>query len=285
IFYDRFSDDNILDVIELPPLLNTYTTNYTTVKDLLASPLTATPSAVRYFPTFNPPVVYNWSLGVQREIGWRLPADVAYVGNAARNQLRTEPVHGPPAGYTYQSGSLDQTNVVNGQTQPLPDDLLRPYRGWSSITLREFTGYSDYHSIQMSMNRRRGPEGLFFGAAYTYQISNNSLGAIDPFVTDNRARNYNASGRRPHTLTVNYGYDIPELSKHWDNGVVKAVFDNWQVSGVTSVISGAYGNFSYTFTNVPSGALSGTGSINGGGSRVGIVFDPTLPEGPRTHHP
>jgi hypothetical protein len=65
----------------------------------------------------------------------------------------------------------------------------------------------------LSLNRRRGPEGLSVGAAYTYQIVNNTLGTIDPFVADNRARNYNANGRRPHTLTVNYSYDVPELSK------------------------------------------------------------------------
>ena len=37
VFYDRYSDDNILDLIELPPLLNTYTTNYTTIPELLAA--------------------------------------------------------------------------------------------------------------------------------------------------------------------------------------------------------------------------------------------------------
>ena len=47
VFYDRYYDDNILDLVELPPLLNTYTTNYTTIPELLASPLTATPTAVR----------------------------------------------------------------------------------------------------------------------------------------------------------------------------------------------------------------------------------------------
>jgi hypothetical protein len=283
IFYDRFQDDDILDLIELPPLLNTYTTNYTTVKDLLASPLTATPSAVRYFPTFNPPVVYNWSLGVQRDVHWRLVADVAYVGNAARNQRTNIPINGRPYGYTYQPSSLDSTNVVNGQAQPLPDDLLRPYQGWSSITLRDFGGYSDYHSMQVSVNRRRGPEGLSAGMAYTYQIVNNTLNAtIDPFVADNRARNFNASGRRPHTLTVNYAYDVPDLSTHWNHVVVKAIFDNWQVSGVTQVISGAYGNFGFNYTNVTSGALSGQGSINGGGSRPDILCDPFLPKSERT---
>ena len=292
IFYDRFQDDDILDLIELPPLLNTYTTNYTTVRDLLASPLTATPTAVRYFPTFTPPVVYNWSLGVQREIAWGLAGDVAYVGNAARNQRTNVAINGRPYGYAYQASSLDQTNVNNGQAQPLPDDLLRPYRGYGAITFRDFGGYSDYHSIQTSVNRRRGPEGLSFGAAYTYQIVNNTLGTIDPFVSDNRARNYNASGRRPHTLSVNYAYDVPALSHKWNNAVVKGVFDNWQVSGVTSVISGAFGAFSYNYTNVPTGALSGTGAINapvnvnganGVGSRPNIVCDPTLPKGERTY--
>ena len=35
MFYDRYPDDNILDLIELPPLLLTYTTNYTTIPELL----------------------------------------------------------------------------------------------------------------------------------------------------------------------------------------------------------------------------------------------------------
>ena len=43
VFYDRYSDDNILDLIELPPVLNTYRANYTTIQALLSSPLTATP--------------------------------------------------------------------------------------------------------------------------------------------------------------------------------------------------------------------------------------------------
>ncbi len=190
VFYDRYADDNILDLIELQPLLNTYVTNYTTLTGLLSSPLTATPSNVRRINEFTAPVVYNWSLGVQRDVGFNLTADVAYVGNAGRNQLINRPLNGQPYGYTYQPSSLDPTNVVGGQAQPLPDDLLRPFVGYGTITQREFSGYSDYHSLQFAVNRRRSADGLAFGAAYTYQIVNKSLGAIDPFVEDNRARNY-----------------------------------------------------------------------------------------------
>jgi hypothetical protein len=75
---------------------------------------------------------------------------------------------------------------------------------------------------------------------------------------------------------------VPNLSKKWDNVVVKALADNWQVSGVTSILSGVRQGFSYGYTGVPTGVLTGQGSINGGGSRVNILCDPILPRGERT---
>jgi hypothetical protein len=283
-FYDRYSDDNVLDLIELPPLLSTYRTNYTTIPELLASPLTATPTNVRLLQEFVPPVVHNWSLGVQRDIGFNLVGDLAYVGNAARNSLVTQQINGRPYGYQYLSSSLDQTNVVGGIVQPLPDDLLRPYRGYGSIGQRQFTGESDYHSLQLTINRRRSGDGLNFGGAYTYQISNKSIGAPDPFLTpaEDRARNYNSSGRRPHTLVINYSYEPPNLGAKWNNILVKALLDNWQFSGITSILSGTQGGFGYSFANLPTGTLSGTGAINGGGTRANLLCDPFLPRSERT---
>jgi len=291
VFYDRYQDDIILDLIELPPVLNTYRTNYTTINELLASPLTATPSAARRIEPFTPPVVYNWSFGVQRDVGFNLVTDAAYVGNAGRNQLLTVDINGRPYGYAYQPSSLDPSNVVGSQAQPLPDDLLRPYQGLGRIQQREFTGYSDYHSLQLSANRRRSSDGLSVGVAYTYQIVNKTLGAIDPFIDDNRARNYTSNGRRPHNLVINYSYEAPNLSRKWNNPIVKGVFDNWQFSGVTIFTSGTYGGFTYTYANVPTGVLSSSGAINGGAttgsfaplpSRVVVTCDPNLPRGERT---
>ena len=108
------------------------------------------------------------------------------------------------------------------------------------------------------MNRRRAADGLSFGVAYTYSDSRN-LGTIDPYVTDNRARNYTLNGSRPHNLVINYSYEIPNLSQKWDNVLVKALADNWQVSGITSILSGTKQGFWYGYTNVPTGVLSGTG--------------------------
>jgi hypothetical protein len=75
---------------------------------------------------------------------------------------------------------------------------------------------------------------------------------------------------------------VPNLSNKWNNVVVKALADNWQVSGVTSILSGVRQGFSYGYTAVPTGVLTGQGSINGGGSRVNILCDPNLPRGERT---
>ena len=119
-------------------------------------------------------------------------------------------------------------------------------------------------------------------------MKNKTLQTIDPFVDDNRARNYDSNGRRPHTLTVSYAYDIPNVSRRWDNVIAKAVLDNWQVSGITSVFSGTYTALTYSYTNVPTGVLSGTGAIdaptfsNLSASRPDIVCNPNVSRGDRT---
>ncbi|MGH9163838.1 MAG: carboxypeptidase regulatory-like domain-containing protein [Vicinamibacteraceae bacterium] len=283
-FYDRFSDDTILSLVEQPPLLETRNTYYTTIDGLLASQLTASPRNVDYLPDFDPPVVYNWSLGVQRDVGFNLIADVAYVGNAARNQLVNRELNGAPYGYAFLPENLDETNIIDGQMRPLPDNLLRPYRGFGNIRQREFTGYSNYHSVQASVNRRRAADGLSFGLSYTHQFENSALQDIDPFVPDNHARYYTAAGKRPHTFVVHYSYEVPNLSDTWRNGIVRAIFDNWEVSGITSILSGTYDEITYSFTGVPTGALVGTGAVGGdlSGTRVDFVCNPNLARGERT---
>jgi hypothetical protein len=113
---------------------------------------------------------------------------------------------------------------------------------------------------------------------------NKTMGSIDPFLSeaDNRTRNFNSSGRRPHLLVINYSYEVPNLSRKWDNILTKAIFDNWQFSGITQIQSGTRGGFGYSYSNVPTGTLSGNGSINGGGNRPDIVCDPFLSRGERT---
>jgi hypothetical protein len=64
--------------------------------------------------------------------------------------------------------------------------------------------------------------------------------------------------------------------------VLRALLDNWQLSGITSMLSGAQGSFTYAYVNAPTGSLTGNGSIGGGPNQPRIVCDPELPRSQRT---
>ena len=219
---------------------------------------------------------------MQRDLGFNLIGDAAYVGNAGRNQTVTVDLNGRPYGYAYLPTSLDPTNVAGGQAQPLPDDFLRPYQGLGRIQERQFAGYADYHALQFSVNRRRSSDGLAFGASYTYQMVNKNLGVIDPFVDDNRARNYTSAGRRPHVLVLNYSYEVPSLSRKWNNLFTKAVFDNWQFSGRDHVHDRHLWRIDLQLRQRADRRVLWHRGDQRPNSRVVFTCDPNLPRGERT---
>src|SRR5262249_21760600 len=147
-------------------------------------------------------------------------------------------------------------------TQPKPIDYLRPYRGYTGITARTWDGYNNYHSIQLSVNRRLS-NGLAWGVAYTGSVRK-SLGTFDSNLSaaENKARNYTMNGSRPHNLVVNYNYSVPNLSPHWNHLVAKVLVDNWQLSGVSVFQSGTHQGFSVTFTGAPLTDMTGIGVNN-----------------------
>jgi hypothetical protein len=289
VFPDRFNDDIILQHVELPPLVNTPTANYTTIRELLSTPLSLSPATARSLePDYKPQYIYNYSIGVQRDLGWKMVGDFAYVGSKGRKLLQTRNINAVPYGTNFLASSIDPT--TGG---PVGANFLRPYRGYGDILVSEFAGFSDFDSLQMSFNRRYS-RGLRYGASYSLQfIKNvgpagnptggaptsppNNNPTVNPFL-DVRARNYGDAGRR-HNLAINYSYDVPALSQHWNNAIVRGVFDNWQISGVASALSGAPLGIGYSIAGV-SDLTGGAGA--GVDSRVDIVCDPNLSRGDRT---
>ena len=274
VFYDRYQDDFILSLVEQPPLMDTRTTSFTTVADLANSQLIQSPRGVTGFAPFKAPTVYNWSIGVQQALPWNLIADVAYVGNAGRNQPVTKQINDLPYGTLLLPENADPTNGG----QPKATNYLRPYRGYGGIGIRDWDGYNDYHSIQVSVNRRFS-HGFSYGAAYT-GMKRKALGTYDPFLSevDNKARNYTFNASRPHSLVFNYNYELPKASNKWDNLFSRLALDGWQISGVSVLQSQNRAGFTYAFTGAPTNDLSG----NGGQRRVTLVCDPNLKRSERT---
>ncbi len=281
IFYDRFNDDQVIQFRESPPNVITATANFTTIKDLLSTPLSVSPPGVVAIQTsYNSPTVYNFSLGVQRDIGFKTVLDVAYVGSLARHLLQRRSINSVPYGARFLPSSIDQT--VAGGATPLPDNFLRPYKGYGDINLIEFASNSNYHSLQVQANRRFSTS-LAFGLSYTWSkamdLVDGNNNNINPFINP-RSRNYGKAGfDRTHIFTLNYIYKVPGLNKYWDNALTRTVFDGWELSGITSFSSGSPLGIGYGFS--PGADIVG-GSGGGLDSRVVLVGDPNLPRDQRT---
>jgi len=281
VFYDRFNDDQVLQLVELPPNMITATANFTTIKDLLATPLSVSPAGVFGIQrNYDSPAVYNFSLGVQRDIGFKTVLDVSYVGSLARHLMQRRSINSVPYGGRFLASSIDQT--VSGGATPLPDNFLRPYKGYGDINYIEFSSNSNYHALQVQANRRVSTS-LAFGLAYTWSkamdLVDGNNNNVNPFI-DPRVRNYGKAGfDRTHNLTINYVYKLPGLSKYWNNGLTRQALDGWELTGIASFISGAPIGIGYS-------TVQGTDLVGGSGggvdSRVVLVGDPNLSKDDRT---
>ncbi len=218
--------------------------------------------------TYKPQTAYNYSLGVQRNIGLSTVASVAYVGNRSRHIPLTQNINVVPPGARFNPANLDPTNNVT-----LPDDFLRPIVGYSNISIAEDTGISDYDSMQVTVNRRL-TKGVSYNVAYTFSVAHNMEGTV-PLYNDARSYMYDYSSfDQRHALSINYIWQLP--NSRWRNSVVSAMLDGWQIAGTTFFGTGRPSGVGFTTTD--------SADILGGGDpgTIRVTCDPNLPKSERT---
>jgi hypothetical protein len=274
MFSDRFNDDQILQLVQSPPLVTTATANYTTINNLLATPLSLSPVGVTAVQKdFSPPTVYNWSFGIQQNIGFNTVLDVAYAGNTQKHLLDTRNLNAVPYGTNFLPSSIDPTVTGN---RPLNSNFLRPRLGYTDINYLEFGGGANYHSLQIQLTRRFARD-LTFHFAYNWSKAldlADTIGAVVNPVLDQRMRNYGPAGfDRTHVVTIDYTYNLPTL-KRWQNAFTSIALNGWEVSGVSNFQTGAPLGLGYSLTY--SADLTG-GTGNGLDSRSVLVANPAMP--------
>jgi hypothetical protein len=179
------------------------------------------------------PVSYQFSLGVQQELGERTVLSVAYVGNQNRHQSDREELNLPA------QGAL--ASLINGTAQY---NNVVPYQGFASIAMYRDAANSHYNSLQTSLNARLR-HGLNFQAAYTYSkavdsTSNNGNGWDLNDIPNPYNRAYGmgpASFNRDHVFVANFVYDIP-LFRDAKSHAVKSLAGGWQLSGYVTAETG-----------------------------------------------
>jgi hypothetical protein len=276
LFYDRVQTDVALQMAENAPLRNNPVLYYERLSTFAQSRTALFPGDLRGVDRRGKvPNVMNWSLGVQRSIGFATVIDVAYVGSVARNLMWQRNINQIPYGANFAAANQDPTNPG----RPLPVNFYRPYPGHASIAYREFAGTSNYHSMQVQANRRFA-QGLQFGFAWTWSKNMNyaegnftEVAVYAPL----RAWNYGkGSFDRTHNVNINYSWDLPRPSTLWNVRMVKSVLDGWQLSGITTFMSGSPMGVSLATTD--------NADIAGGGDGVRPVMlqNAVLPRGERS---
>jgi hypothetical protein len=265
----------LLDIAQTPPIQYTPTIYYSTFGSLLSNTGNLAPSTTGGLSLSGKvPSVYNYSLGVQRDVGFKTVVDVAYVGALGRHLLQERNLNTLPYGAHFLPSAQD---VTTGK--PLPDTFLVPYSGYSSIQLDEFASSSSYHSMQVQVNRRF-TKGLQLGGAWTWSKSmdfvSNDFAAVAQILPI-RIWNYGKSDfDRTHVVQINWLWEVPGATKLLKNKVVGAIGDHWQISGIASFISGAPSGISLSTTtglDIPGG---------GDGVRPLVTGNATLSKGDRT---
>ena len=223
------------------------------------------------WPTFT-----NYSLGIQRSVGFQTVVDVAYVGNMGRHLGQTFEANplAPGARFVSAAAHQDPTNP----SKPLADNFLRPYTGLGSIPFTELGGTSNYNSLQISVTRRF-THGFSMGGNYVWSkaldYTDASTGIALPAFAPRHAYAYGlASYDRDHSVVVNFLWNVPAASKLWNSFVTRQVLDNWQISGIASFVRGA-----------PHGIILNTSGVDltGGsdGPRAVLSGNAVLPHGKR----
>ncbi len=282
IFYDRFPQNQVTQLAQSPPLVNSPTANFTTISSLLATPLSLSPNSVFGIQTdYKPPAVYNWSFGIQQNVGFNTALEVAYVGDVGRHGMQIRDLNADTYGTNFLPSSIDPTLTGN---KPLPPNFLRPFPGFASIQYMEFDSNSNYNALQVHLSKRFSSR-LTFNMSYTWSkaldVADTPSSAVNP-VLNYDSRNYGpAVFDRRQFLAISYVYMLPGFSRYWNNRFSRTAFDGWELTSISSFVSGAPTAINYTFVT----ATDVTGG-NGVGldSRVDLTCNPVLSSGDRTFY-
>jgi len=264
-----------------PPVVFNPTLRYGNISSYLAasSGVLSPVNAAGWTGDFKVPTVYQYGMSLQHQLARNTIIDIAYVGNMARFLPETRDLNTLPYGKRFLASSADPTssnpNATPSTFVPLPDAFLRSIQGYNAVNYSFWNGNSNYNGLQVQLNRRFSSH-VEFGGAYTWSKTMD-YGNNLPFYLNAHARNYSLSTTdQTHVLNFNYTYYLPKLSTLINNSVVRAAFDGWQFSGITSFASGT--PQSVTFSTVGGVDWSGGGD----GQRPNLIGPVELAKGDRT---
>jgi len=201
----------------------------------------------------------HFSFGIQRQLRRDTVVEVAYVGSKGTKLMRTR--------------NLNQAFPGAG-----PLTARRPFPAFGNVNYRESSANSNYHSLQVRVEKRF-TGGLSFVSAYTFSKSIDDASAVlgSTGSTNNPQNSHDLRAERGlsdfdarNRVVMSYIYELPlGVGKRYLNrsALAGALVGGWQVAGITALQSGR------PFTPRLSRDVSGTGQFQ---DRPNILGNPKL---------
>jgi hypothetical protein len=179
---------------------------------------TSVGSSISFFePNLRDAYMQRWSLNVQRELPGRAVVEIGYVGNRGTKLYTSRNIDGVPNQYLSTSPLRDQ-NTINALSALVPNpfygisqfagtslasstvalsQLLRSYPAFTGVTYTSNDGFSWYHAMTVSVEKRLS-KGLSFHTTWTYSKFMEAI----TFLNAGDAR----PGRSPSDLDATYRF-------------------------------------------------------------------------------
>jgi hypothetical protein len=199
----------------------------------------------------------RYSLGFQQQLPGDFVFDLSYVGNRG-TKLQASRQYAPvPNAWLSTSPVRDQRTIdflsaqVANPFYPLPgtniagttvarSQLLRPYPHFTSLTANEPAGYSWYHSLQTTAERRFR-NGVTFQFNYTWSKMMEATGFLNG--GDARLEEVVSDLDRTHRVALSSIWELPfGKGKRWlarPHPALRQAVEGWQLQAVWQANTGA----------------------------------------------
>ena len=219
-----------------------------------SNPNTAILTGIVYPQGIRDPYVYNYFLGLQREIMPKLVVEVNYAGTTGHKLFRAENVNRIPGGRLPEGSCVTDTfgRQLCGQVNA-DNPLGRLNPNFGTLRVWENVSNSNYNSLQLSV-KKQAAHGMTFNMNYTYShaidegstwhsgaTSSNGPAAGEGYTTDvtqpalDRGNSIFDVRQR---LVGNYVFELPWYRSQ--QGILGHILGGWSNIGVISWQTGAH---------------------------------------------
>jgi hypothetical protein len=270
-----------------PPFQAVVTLNPVTLDNPLAGAPTvnlSVPTVAGIDQNFKTPYVQSWSLDFQHSFGSKTIVTAGYFGSKGTHLTGLVDLNNLPPGFALTQtcrtnnvapatfGPCQTAGQFTSTAQELILNQIRPFRGLAAVRILQTRFNSNYHSLQISAQRRFARSSQI-NLAYTWSKnltdSQNEFSTA-PQDTYNLPREYaRANLDRRHVLSINYIYELP--FHHEQKNAIGKLLGGWQISGITYYQTGL--GFTATTANTDPSGL-GVLSPSPSGYRPDLICDP-----------